>query len=220
VFFRSRAFVTAIKSESATERANQARIGFANFTSNLKGDKGDLVPDLIALVDARPATKGQLIAMSDVASVVAKQWTKEGGQPGETIIPALNVVMNARVILSDMWNDGGHMMRIGVAPVIDPDAVAAADNPEGVVIIGAVLVAYAQTADQARQDKRTLGTEIAYYDNGKVTGTGFTEAPNEEEPTKGAPPSGPVSSTRPDSRFLTTSRIVNRPRIASANVIS
>jgi len=189
-----RAFVTAIKSESATERANQARIGFANFTSNLKGDKGDLVPDLIALVDARPATKGQLIAMSDVASVVAKQWTKEGGQPGETIIPALNVVMNARVILSDMWNDGGRMMRIGVAPVIDPDAVAAADNPDGVVIIGAVLVAYAQTADQARQDKRTLGTEIAYYDNGKVTATSFTKAPNEEDTAKGAQLSDLVKS--------------------------
>ena len=37
-------------------------------------------------------------------------------------------------------------MKIGVAPIIDPDAPVPANDPEGVVIIGAVVVAYAQTA--------------------------------------------------------------------------
>jgi hypothetical protein len=173
-----KSFVTALKTESAVERDNQSRIGFSNFTSNEK--EGDVKPDMIALVDA----EGNLIAMSDVASVVPKQWKKEGTKPGETIIPALNVVLGSRVIISDIWNDKGRMMKIGAAPVIDHDAPVPANDPDGVVIIGAVLVAYAQTAEQARQDKRLLGTEIAYYDEGKVIATSFTKGGNEEDTAK------------------------------------
>src|SRR5687767_13878911 len=96
-----KAFVKALKTESATERDNQSRIGFSNFTSNEK--EGDVKPDMIALVDA----EGNLIAMSDVASVVAKQWKKDETKAGDTIIPALNVVLGSRVIISDIWNDKG-----------------------------------------------------------------------------------------------------------------
>ena len=187
-----RSFVTALKSESATERANQSRIGFSNFTSNEK--EGDIKPDLIALVDARALNKGTLVAMSDLAQVVSKQWIKPGSTTGETIIPALDVALTSRVIISDIWNDRGRMMRIGVAPIVDPDASAPTDNPDGVVIIGAVLVAYAQTADQARQDKRVLGTDIAYYDAGKVIATSFTKGPNEEDTHKSAQLSDLVKS--------------------------
>ncbi len=183
-----KSFVTALKSESATERANQSRIGFSNFTSNEK--EGDVKPDMIALVDA----EGNLIAMSDVASVVAKQWKAEGSKNGETIIPAINVVLGSRVIISDIWNDKGRMMKIGVAPVIDHEAPVPANDPDGVVIIGAVLVAYAQTADQARQDKRVLGTDIASYDAGKVVATSFPKGPHEDDTSKTSPLSALVAS--------------------------
>ena len=175
-----KAFVNALKSESASERANQSRVGFTKFTSNEK--EGDIKPDLIALVDAN----GNLIAMNDVASVVPKQWQKPD-KPNETVIPALNVVLGSRVIISDIWNDRGRMMKIGVAPVIDSDAPVPANDPDGVVIIGAVVVAYAQTAQLAQQDKRLLGTEIAYYDQQKVVATSFTKSGgNEEDTGKGA----------------------------------
>jgi hypothetical protein len=173
-----RAFVTALKSESNIERSNQARLGFTKFTSNEK--EGDIKPDLIALVDAN----GLLVAMSDVGSVVSKQWKKEGAPPDEeTIIPALNVVLGQRVIISDIWNDRGRMMKIGVAPVIDHDAPVPANDPDGVVIIGAIVVAYAQTAQQAQVDKRLLGTDIAYYDNQRVVATSFTKSGTIEEDT-------------------------------------
>ncbi|HEY5948001.1 MAG TPA: MXAN_5187 C-terminal domain-containing protein [Kofleriaceae bacterium] len=177
-----KSFVIALKSESGMERANQARVGFTKFTSNEK--EGDVKPDMIALVDAN----GLVVAMSDVASVVPKQFKKEGGKPEEeTIIPALNVVLGSRVIISDIWNNGGRVMKIGVAPVIDPEAPVPANDPDGVVIIGAVIVAYAQTAQQAQQDKRLLGTEIAYYDQQRVVGTSFTkEGTNEEDTAKAA----------------------------------
>jgi hypothetical protein len=42
------------------------------------------------------------------------------------------------------------------------------------VIIGAIVVAYAQTAREAQQDRNLLGTEIAYYDNHNVMATSFT----------------------------------------------
>jgi hypothetical protein len=169
-----RAFVASLKSESAIERANQARVGFTKFTSNEK--EGDVKPDMIALVDAN----GLLVAMNDVASVVPKQFKKESG---DSTIPALNVVLGSRVIISDIWNDRGRMMKIGVAPVIDPDAPVPANDPDGVVIIGAVIVAYAQTAQQAQLDKRLLGTDIAYYDQQKVVATSFTKPGSNEEDT-------------------------------------
>ncbi|HEX5062409.1 MAG TPA: MXAN_5187 C-terminal domain-containing protein [Kofleriaceae bacterium] len=172
-----KAFVLALKSESAMERANQARVGMTKFTSNEK--EGDVKPDMIALVDAN----GLLVAMNDVASVVPKQFQKEGAKPGETTIPALNVVLGSRVIISDIWNDRGRMMKIGVAPIIDADAPVPANDPDGVVIIGAVIVAYAQTAQQAQMDKRLLGTEIAYYDQQRVVATSFTKGGTNEEDT-------------------------------------
>lgn len=171
-----RAFVTALKSESAIERANQARVGFTRFTSNEK--EGDIKPDIIALVDA----SGLIVAMNDVASVVPKQWKKDDND-GETVIPALNVALGSRAIISDIWNDRGRVMKIGVAPVIDPDAPVPASDPDGVVIIGAIVVAYAQTAQQAQQNKRLLGTEIAYYDNQRVVATSFTKGTTNEEDT-------------------------------------
>ena len=171
-----KAFVNALKSENASEKSNQSRLGFTKFTSNEK--EGDIKPDIIALVDAN----GNIVAMNDMSSVVAKQWQKPD-KPNETVIPALNVVLGNRVIISDIWNDRGRMMKIGVAPVIDQDAPVPANDPDGVVIIGAIVVAYSQTAQMAQLDKRLLGTEIAYYDAGKVVATSFTKGTGNEEDT-------------------------------------
>lgn len=178
-----RAFVAALKTESGIERANQARIGFSKFMAKEqeKEAKGELnvKPDMIALVEAH----GLLVAMHDVASVVPKQWKKDDSPQGDTIIPALNVALGNRVIISDIWDDRGRMMKIGVAPVIDVDAPVPANDPDGVVIIGAVIVAYAQTAQQAQLDKRLLGTEIAYYDKQRVVASSFTKGGTTEEDT-------------------------------------
>jgi type II secretory pathway pseudopilin PulG len=131
-------FVAAIKTDSLTERQRQARLGFQKFNADDK--QGDVRPDIIAVVDAT----GNVLAMNEVPTVVAKQWKTE---KGDSIIPALNVVLGKKVIISDIWNYGDKgMMKVGVAPVIDPDAPISNKDPEGVVIIGAVVIAYAQTA--------------------------------------------------------------------------
>ncbi len=169
-----KSFVTAIKTDSKGERDSQARLGFTKFTSNEK--EGATKPDIIALVDA----SGNVLAMNDTPTVVAKQWKNE---KGELIIPALNVVLGARVIISDIWRYQDRMMKVGVAPVIDADAPVPANDPDGVVIIGAVVVAYAQTAGEAQKDKQLLGTEIAYYDSQNVVATSFTRGAATEEDT-------------------------------------
>lgn len=168
-------FVAAIKAGDQAERQFQARRGFERFTA---GEKQDAVkPDIIGLVDAG----GNLLAMNEVPTVVAKQWKTENGA---SIIPALGVVLSNKMIVSDIWNYGNQgMMKVGVAPVIDPDAPASAKDPDGVVIIGAIVVAYAQTAKQAQQDRNLLGTEIAYYDSSGVVATSFTRGGTTEEDT-------------------------------------
>jgi hypothetical protein len=177
-----RSFVAALKSDGS-ERASQARLGFTKFTANDK--EGDTKPDLIALVDAN----GNIVAENDAPVVYPKEWKKEGDKGGtETIIPALNVVLaNNRVIISDLWTYKAQLMKVGVAPVIDPDAPVPASDPDGVVIIGAVVVAYAQTAQAAQRDKRLLGTDIAYFDNQPdhqlVAATSFTKGTSSEEDT-------------------------------------
>ena len=173
-----RAFVEALKTDSTNERQSQARVGFTRFTSNEK--EGDTKPDIIALIDAN----GNVVAMSDVPSVVASEWKPANAKPNDTttIIPALNVVLaNNRVVISDIWTHQDEMMRIGVAPVIDPDAPVATGDPDGVVIIGAVVVAYSQTAQQAQNEKRQLGTEIAYFDGTRVFASSFTHGSSEED---------------------------------------
>ncbi len=170
-----RNFVTAIKTESSTDRQTKARLGFAKFTSNDK--EGAVKPDIIALVDAN----GNVLAMNDVPSVVPKVWKND---KGKTILPAIDVVLGKRIIISDIWNYGDKgLLKVGVAPVIDPDAPVNPGDPDGVSIIGAVVVAYAQTAQEAQKDRALLGTEIAYYDDKTVVSTSFTRAGSTEEDT-------------------------------------
>jgi hypothetical protein len=201
-------FVAALKTDSQSERQAQARIGFQKFIADEK--QGAIKPDIIALVDAT----GNVLAMNEVPTVVARQWKTE---KGESIIPALNIVLGKKVIVGDLWNSGQKampgMMKIGVAPVVDLDAPVPSNDPEGVVIIGAIVVAYAQTAREAQQDRNLLGTEIAYYDNKNVVATSFTRPGTGEEDTAKARQltellrSGAVTETDPRQRITKQQRI-------------
>ncbi|MBA3460261.1 MAG: hypothetical protein H0T46_09900 [Deltaproteobacteria bacterium] len=163
-------FHKAIKTDSESERQSQARIGFQRFLAKTEGTK----PDIIALVDAT----GNVLAMNEVQSVVAKQWKND---KGESIIPAISVVLGKKVIISDFWAQGDKgLMRIGVAPVIDPDAPINPKDVEGVSIIGAIVVAYAQTAKETQRDAQALGTELAYIDGKRVIATSFRRTSGDE----------------------------------------
>jgi hypothetical protein len=178
-------FLSAIKSENV--RASQARIGFQKFTADEK--KSPIKPDIIALLDKT----GNVLAMSDVPSVVAKQWKND---KGESVLPAINVVLKKKIIISDIWiKDEKSMMKVGVAPIIDPEAIVPPEDTEGAAaIVGAIVVAYAQTAKETQKDRSLLGTELAYYNvsgkdkDGKaqydVIASSFTRANAEEDTAK------------------------------------
>jgi len=168
-------FVKAVKTDSEAERSTQARIGFQKFTSDEK--QGDVKPDIIALVDA----SGNVLAMHEVSSVPPKYLKDE---KGESVLPALNVALGKKVIISDIWmKDDKGMMKVGVAPIIDPDAPVNPKDIEGVSIIGAIVVAYSQTAKETQKDRALLGTDIAYYDGPRVVASSFTRGTTTEEDT-------------------------------------
>lgn len=154
----------ALKSESNSERGAQAGRAFTSFNAKENGTR----PDIMALLDAT----GNVVAMADVTNVVAKQW-KDG--KGEIVWPAIRQALARRIIISEIWDypDLG-MMKVGIAPIIDPDAQVTSPDPDSaVVIVGAVVVAYAQTSADAQSQADLMGVQLAYLDNGKASATSF-----------------------------------------------
>jgi hypothetical protein len=170
-------FVAALSTDSPGERTHQASLAFDRFNAK---DTGDAKADIIALVDA----SGNLVSMYGVPNVVAKQWKTE---KGELIWPSLDLVLSRRIIISEIWDyqDKG-MMKVGVAPIIDHDAQVPGNDPDGVLIRGAVVVAYAQTSREAQRQQNLLGAAVAYYDNKRVFATSFTKGSTEEDTSKQA----------------------------------
>jgi hypothetical protein len=169
-------FVKAINTANGTERMSQSRLGFGRFTSDPRY-YGQPKPDIIALVDK----EGNVLAMNDVPTVIPKQWRNE---KGESILPAVGAVLSRRNIISDVWHkDDKTLMKIGVASIIDPDKLSASPD-ESAAIIGAVVVAYAQTAKKAQAEKNLLGPDVAYYDRSNVIASSFTRGGGEEDTSK------------------------------------
>ena len=181
-------FVSAINL-SGDDRKREATLGFQRFMADEK--QGVVRPDIIALVDR----KGELLAMHEVPAVVPKLWLaprddkqpRPAGAAGEdaadTIIPALDMVLRKRVIISDIWYYGDKILKIGVAPIVDPYIKVEKNELESKSIIGAIVIAYAQTSKSALQDKGLLGTEIAYYDANRVVASSFTRGTGGDEDT-------------------------------------
>src|SRR5690606_27984099 len=82
-----------------------------------------------------------------------------------------------------IWNYRDKMLKVGVAPVVDAYIPVDKSDPEHKNIIGAIVIAYAQTSKSAQQDRALLGTEIAYYDDGRIVASSFTRGPGGEEDT-------------------------------------
>lgn len=166
-------FLRALRTTGA-ERAIQSRLAFERFAA--KEDR-DRQADIVALVDEA----GNVIAMSEVSSVVAKLWKND---KGEALFPAITLALQQKIFISDVWDyqDKG-MMRVGIGSVVDPEAPDA--KP-----IGAVVVAYSQTAKEAQIQARRLGAEVAYYSSagsdGRVFASSFLRSSNEEDTAKRA----------------------------------
>lgn len=163
---------------SGDDLRRAANLGFQKFMAT---ETGATKPDIIALVNK----KGELLAIHEVSTVVANQWLapkRPGDDSVQTILPALTTALKKKVIISDSWNYRDKMLRVGVAPVVDAGIAAPGKGePDDKNIIGAIVIAYAQTSQSAKQERELLGTEVAYFDGKRVVASSFTREGSEAE---------------------------------------
>jgi hypothetical protein len=166
------AFLQALQSADANDSSRVADMAFDKFIHN--PSEGDTTPDMIALI----AKNGTVLAMNEGGAgspnIVPKQWKQNpADENSKSVIPALDVVLGGtrKVIISDIWEDKEkRIIKIGVAPVIDPNGTPPND-PNGVAIAGAIVVGYAQTSKKALADQAQLGADVAYFDGTNLVAT-------------------------------------------------
>ncbi len=191
-------FLRALRTGGA-ERATQARLGFERFAAK---ETRDRQADIIALVDEN----GNVIAMNEVSTVVARLWKND---KGELTFPAIALALQQKIFISDVWeyqNKG--MMRVGIGSVVDPEAPDA--KP-----IGAVVVAYSQTAKDARVQASRLGAEVAYHDGGRVFVSSFLRSTNEEDTAKRAEIAGQLKDGASTPGKTARITISGKPHLAA-----
>jgi hypothetical protein len=155
-------------SEAMTSAANAA---FAAF----KHDQSDTPPDILALVDM----SGAILVEDGVPRPPTNSWQKPDGTPMYPALQYLVASQTRAVTISEVWKVGKDLMRVGIAPVIDPNAPRPPNNPNGITAY--VVAAYSVTADEARKQQSVLGTDVAYYDGGQVAPTSFKQSNGEAD---------------------------------------
>jgi len=161
---RDKAFVSALGADEGP-RPTEADEGFKRLAAKGKSE-GEGVPDIFAIVD----NGGKLVAQMGIANPVAGQWI-ESGKPKYR---SISLALDKRQITSEIWEyQGRGLLKVGVAPVIDPDF----DKVVGVLVMG-----YSLTATEAQTQEGLLGTDVAYFYGGRVYATSFRKGANEDTP--------------------------------------
>jgi hypothetical protein len=155
----------AATSESTGEAQAQANLAFQRFNAS---STDATKPDIMAVV----GPTGDIAAMN-VTGVPPKDW-KEKDDKGNEVIkwPAVDLAISRKIVISEIWDyPGKGLMRVGIASVVDPSATPPTGDDDGVVVVGAVVLAYSLTAAQATELERNLGTDVAFFSNGRVDAT-------------------------------------------------
>ncbi|RMH37121.1 MAG: HAMP domain-containing protein [Deltaproteobacteria bacterium] len=164
VLARDDEYLAALNMDAPFDRENTANAQFRRFLASL--DEGEPRPDFLALVDKT----GDLVALLDVARPPPDSWKDKDGN---LLYPAVKVALEQRTTVSDVWNytQLKQMMKVGVAPIIDDvDEVA-----------GAIVIAYALTAKEARLQRGLLGLDVAYFYGDTVHATSFVDSTSRED---------------------------------------
>jgi hypothetical protein len=69
----------------------------------------------------------------------------------------------------DVWNFDGHLYRVGAAPI----------RSRAGAVVGALVVGYNESASDAQSDREKLGTEVAYFLDGKIHASSFKKGGGE-----------------------------------------
>lgn len=107
--------------------------------------------DFVAILDSR-------------GTVVARDLNANAnyGEDWRSQYPAIGTALHGEPT-KDVWTFAGRMTRVAVAPIALPDGT----------IRGALVVGYVLTARDAQEKHEILGSEVAYFHNGKVHTSSF-----------------------------------------------
>ena len=109
--------------------------------------------------------KADIVAVLDSSGKVLARDLNVNAMFGEDLrskFPAVGTALSGKPT-KDIWTLQNRMNRVAVAPITQPDGT----------IRGALLVGYVLTARDAQVKHDLLGTEVAYFHNGKVHTTSF-----------------------------------------------
>jgi hypothetical protein len=166
-----------VKALGARPDPRQAENAFRRFRAQLAA--GEPRPDVMALTDKN----GQLVALVSSDKEVVNPVPDTYVRDGKLKYPGLELALNKRQITADVWDyENIGPMRVGVAPVVDVDL----DE-----LMGAVVVAYAISATEAREQEKLLGSDVAYFHGERVTASSFGQKsgrqPTEQAQALGGP---------------------------------
>jgi hypothetical protein len=137
----------------------QAEQVFRKFRASLSA--GEDQPDIMALTDEN----GKLVALVSADRAVFRPIPDTYFREGKIKYPGLQGALSERRITSEVWDyENLGPMKAGVAPVYDPEI----DN-----VVGAIILAYAMSATEAKQQQKLLGTDVAYFYGERVSATSF-----------------------------------------------
>jgi hypothetical protein len=137
----------------------QAEQVFRKFRASLSA--GEDQPDIMALTDEN----GKLVALVSADRAVFRPIPDTYFRDGKIKYPGLQGALSERRITSEVWDyENLGPMKAGVAPVYDPEI----DN-----VVGAIILAYAMSATEAKQQQKLLGTDVAYFYGERVSATSF-----------------------------------------------
>jgi len=136
-----------------------AESAFQRFRASLS--PGEARPDIMALTDEN----GRLVALVSgdqaVGNLIPDAYIKDG----KVKYPGLLRAVEQRQITSEVWDyENLGPMKVGVAPIYDPEI----DNT-----VGALILAYAMSAVEAKEQQKLLGTDVAYFFGQRVSATSF-----------------------------------------------
>ena len=152
----------------------QAEQVFQKFRASLSA--GEDQPDIMALTDE----KGKLVALVSGDRPVFRPIADTYIRDEKIKYPGLQAALGERRITSEVWDyENLGPMKAGVAPVYDPEI----DN-----VVGAIILAYAMSATEAKAQQKLLGTDVAYFYGERVSATSFG-------PTGGAKQKGGAKQT-------------------------
>jgi hypothetical protein len=109
--------------------------------------------------------KADIVAVLDSSGKVLARDLNVNAMFGEDMrskFPAVGTALSGKAT-KDIWTLQNRMNRVAVAPIMQPDGT----------IRGVLLIGYVVTARDAQLKHEQLGTEVAYFHNGKVHTSSF-----------------------------------------------